>query len=164
MHEADFINEYSEDLNDFSEDSKNKLLTEENFEEENIKHKLDLEEILRVYNEYLKATKDKPKNYTTTVTGTGENIVDRDYLDKAMKKSNINYNYGWICPRCGKVLAPDIKECTCKPEPKSNTNDFYHQVFKSGYCSTGRKYTQCPEKPNYDSCHFCSNWIEIKPL
>ena len=25
-------------------------------------------------------------------------------------------NYGWICPRCGKVKAPDVKECDCKPE------------------------------------------------
>lgn len=126
--------------------------------------------------EHLEITQSKQfPNSTTTAIGTGENIVDRDYLDKVMKKSSINYNYGWICPRCGKVLAPDVKECTCKSEPKSNTNDFYYQVFKNGYCSTGRiyksgycstghKYTQCPEKPNYDSCHFCSNWIEIKPL
>lgn len=152
MHEADFINEYSEDLNDFSEDSKT------------VEHKLDLEEILRVYNEYLKATKDRPKNYTTTAIGTGDTIIDRNYLDKVMKKSNINYNYGWICPRCGKVLAPDVKECTCKPEPKSNISNPFYQSYRNGYCSTGRKYTNCPEKPNYDSCHFCSNWIEIKPL
>lgn len=96
---------------------------------EDIKHKLDLEEIHRVYNEYLKATKDKPRNYTTTATGTGDTIVDRDYIDKAMKKSNINYNYGWICSRCGKVLAPDIKECTCKPEPKSNINNPFNSKF-----------------------------------
>lgn len=37
-----------------------------------------------------------------------------------MKKSNINYNYGWICPRCGKVLAPNVKECTC-----TNNKDIY---------------------------------------
>lgn len=125
--------------------------------EEDIKHKLDLEEILRAYNEYLKATKDKSGNYTTTAIGTGENIVDRDYLDKVMKKYSIDYNYGWICPRCGKVLAPDVKECNCKPEPNSNINNpFYNTIKPSGYCPTGRKYTSCPKTPNYDSCHFCS--------
>lgn len=34
----------------------------------------------------------------------------RKLKNKVMKKSNVNYNYGWICPRCGKVLAPDVKE------------------------------------------------------
>lgn len=23
---------------------------------------------------------------------------------------------GWICPRCGKALAPGVAECDCKPE------------------------------------------------
>lgn len=128
--------------------------------EEYIKYKLDLEEILRVYNEYLKNTsgiQSHPVDPAITNIGTGDSQnINSNY--------GWSFGYGWICPRCGKVLAPDIKECTCKPEPKSNINDSFYQVYKSGYCSTGRKYTQCPEKPNYDSCHFCSNWIEIKPL
>jgi hypothetical protein len=24
---------------------------------------------------------------------------------------------GWLCPRCGHVWAPDVRECTCEPEP-----------------------------------------------
>lgn len=128
--------------------------------EEYIKYKLDLEEISRVYNEYLKNTsgiQSHPVDPAITNIGTGDSQnINSNY--------GWSFGYGWICPRCGKVLAPDIKECTCKPEPKSNINDSFYQVYKSGYCSTGRKYTQCPEKPNYDSCHFCSNWIEIKPL
>lgn len=133
--------------------------------DEEIKQKLDLEEILRVYNEYLKATKDKPKNYTTTVTGTGDNIVDRDYLDKVMKKSNINYNYGWICPRCGKVLSPDVKECTCKSEPKSNVNDPFYQVAESlGFCTKEYRYTWCPQTPSYERCQYCSDWVTCTPV
>ena len=29
-------------------------------------------------------------------------------------------NEGWICPRCKKVNAPDVKQCDCKQEK----NDF----------------------------------------
>ena len=114
--------------------------------------------------EHLKVTQSKQLPNSTTTTYIGDNIVDRDRLNKVTNKSNINYNYGWICPRCGKVLAPSVKECICKPEPKSNADNLFYQAYRNGYCSTGRKYTNCPEKPNYDSCHFCSNWIEIKPL
>lgn len=116
--------------------------------------------------EHLKITQSKQfPNSTTTAIGTGENIVDRDYLDKVMKKSSINYNYGWICPRCDKVLAPDVKECTCKPEPKSNINDsFYHVVEPSGFCKIDHKYTWCPQKPSYKCCQDCPDWVTCIPV
>ena len=125
--------------------------------EEDIKHKLDLEEILRVYNEHLKNTsgiQSHPVDPAITNIGTGDS-----------QNINYTYTYGWICPRCGKVLAPDVKECDCRPEPKSNINNpFYNIIEPSGYCSTGRKYTSCPEKPNHNSCQHCISWVTCIPV
>jgi hypothetical protein len=28
---------------------------------------------------------------------------------------------GWLCPRCGKVNSPDMKQCGCGPERLPNT-------------------------------------------
>ena len=129
--------------------------------EEYIKYKLDLEEILRVYNEYLKNTsgiQSHPVDPAITNIGTSDpQNINSNY--------GWSFGYGWICPRCGKVLAPDVEECTCNPEPKSNMNNpFYNTIEPSGYCSTGRKYTSCPEKPNHNSCQHCISWVTCIPV
>ena len=33
------------------------------------------------------------------------------FADELANNIGQKYSYGWICPKCGKVYAPDIKEC-----------------------------------------------------
>ena len=43
-------------------------------------------------------------------------------------------NIGWICPRCGKVNAPDVKQCDCD-------NGHYEHTFVP--------IPYCPQQPYY---------------
>ena len=51
-----------------------------------------------------------------------------------------------------------------RPEHKSNINNSFFHVFKSGICQATSKLTSCPSNPNYDSCHNCPNWVECIPV
>ena len=51
-------------------------------------------------------------------------------------------NTGWICPKCGKSLNPNIKECDCnntKPNYIWKTNDYHCQNCPSRF----NKYCFC---------------------
>ena len=37
---------------------------------------------------------------------------------------------GWICPRCGKVNAPFVEQCTCN----SSTCDNNYYYYPNGFC------------------------------
>lgn len=108
---------------------------------------IDIEEINRIY-KHINHLFNKQVKTRISTTDTNGSII-----------------YGWICPRCGKVLAPDVKECTCKSEPKSNINNsFYNTVEPSGFCKIEHRYTWCPQTPSYECCHFCSDWVECIPV
>ena len=44
---------------------------------------------------------------------------------------------GWICPRCGHVWAPDVRECTCAPEPEADNEPQPGKVY-IGFVPAGR--------------------------
>ena len=52
-------------------------------------------------------------SHTHIAGSTSDNIGVSDKTE-ATKEQNISAQspkYGWICPKCGKVYAPDVKEC-----------------------------------------------------
>lgn len=58
---------------------------------------------------------------------------------------------GWICPRCGKVNAPFIGQCTCKSDNLTTSNfdgDCTHDWVLSGISSDvgGMVYRYCCAK------------------
>lgn len=62
----------------------------------------------------------------------------------------IKENYGWICPICGRVYNPNVKECeycycknnNLKPIERSNTNDCTDSCYNQ---------TSEPNKPKFDN-------------
>lgn len=39
-------------------------------------------------------------------------MSDKTEASKEQNKSAESLRYGWVCPKCGKVYAPDVKECS----------------------------------------------------
>lgn len=51
---------------------------------------------------------DEVKSNTTTTT---------DYKYSLGSQHSVAGTYGWICPVCGRGVAPDQKYCGCRPQP-----------------------------------------------
>ena len=52
---------------------------------------------------------DKTKTTTSTTSTTGYNY-------SLGEQNSVGGTYGWICPVCGRGVAPDQKYCNCKPQ------------------------------------------------
>ena len=66
-------------------------------------------------------------NYTCPKCGQGVN----DGVYKLFTSNTCREPLGWICPKCGKVLAPWKAECDCH-ERKSNITDKSNTPFITG--------------------------------
>lgn len=57
---------------------------------------------------------------------------------------------GWICPKCGKVLAPWMPECSCYQTIKeSNITNTWGTNIKTDKCSR-----ICTHKTDFGYCRF----------
>ena len=53
---------------------------------------------------------DKTKTTTSTTSTTGYNYSSGE-------QDSVTGTYGWICPVCGRGVAPGQKYCGCRPQP-----------------------------------------------
>ena len=74
---------------------------------------------------------DKTKTATST-TGT------TNYKYSLGEQDSVTGTYGWICPVCGRGVAPDQKYCNCKPQvyPIYPTYPTYPYWWYQTTCST----------------------------
>ena len=74
-----------------------------------------------------------------------------------------NFSYqsipqGWECPRCHKVNAPSMKQCSCIPEEKKNSDSIYIITYPPAvpnpikYRSDGPYWEYIPALTTWNSC------------
>lgn len=74
---------------------------------------------------------DKTKTTTSTTSTTGYNY-------SLGEQNSVAGTYGWICPVCGRGVAPSQKYCNCKPQvyPIYPTYPTYPYWWYQTTCST----------------------------
>ena len=105
----------------------------------------EFDSFLEKFSENLKAEQasDLTPNTITITPQSTETITSKQTQGAAAAPS---ISYGWVCPICGKVHAPWVKECDCNGVlPKTNTAGPLPGLDYPHYSGT---------KPNwhYDSC------------
>ena len=64
--------------------------------------------------------------YTTSTASTTKTYVVN--LEEQNKETG---EYGWICPICGRGVAPNVKVCPCKSEPTYVPYPIYPWIYPS---------------------------------
>ena len=56
---------------------------------------------------------NKPVNTIGFPPTDWDSAMSNDYPSHQQKYINVSTQYGWECPRCGKINAPWTNQCTC---------------------------------------------------
>lgn len=88
--------------------------------------------------------------------------------DSSLKEGWISLKEGWVCPRCGKVNAPWVLQCTCtskEPIVPTWNPPISPSVAKPGVWYSSPACEECPNNPKNGGSGHCNcilgNWGQV---